>query len=92
LEELLDAFGSQGQMALFLDTVGKLLEAQAWVFDVLDQHPHGGLGAQRGERAGWSQDRRLFTLTVIDFLFNGQVAELAGNLDSIQDLILMQIG
>lgn len=91
LEEPIDVFGGNGQFSLLLQMEGKLLEAQRGIFDMLDQYPDGGLGAQRGRRIGlWSQES-LLALRAVALWFFGQVTKVARDFNSIQLAVLVQV-
>ena len=91
LEEPLDVFGGHGQFSLLLQMGGQLLKAQSGIFDMLDQYPDGGLGAQRGRRVGPLSQESLLALRAVELGFFGQVTKLARDFYSIQEAVLVQV-
>ena len=60
-------------------------------FDMLDQYPDGGLGAQRARRVGPLSQESLLALRAVELEFFGQVTKLARDFHSTQEAVLVQV-
>ena len=64
-EEALDLFRGDDELAPLPEPSGDLLEAQLGMFDVLDQHPEGGLRAPGARGQQRAPTREVFALSSI---------------------------